>query len=404
MALHRCSVVLAFATSLILTTGFAAAQSWIHVLENIDVSSDPAVAHFASESQRAPPQVADDLRWNLDVAVEYGWQGEAAASASGGITLPVWTPGVRARRAQRARIERELSALERDDLARDTIYGVIDLLCRWGYLAAVEPALERLAQVPGRDGIAWSTRHANATAERRALRRQLRVHAPRVLVVIDGRHGFLCRFPPPPAGRSLDGLDGHPSLRRVDLEAQQQAQLSAFASSVGEPELSFEGSVRYSFEGPSLDADVRVSARIPFSLHAAYGAVDAEVDPRHARVGVSVGSSGQTLEVGPAPDLARTLEAERAAIAYQIASATGVAELLAVQDGLAHEQSPPAVSAVIDRSCVGLCSTKDTEGLPLAVLPSALDLLSLAYDTARAQLDLLRTLAIDPATLADGRQ
>lgn len=396
-------ITCSFAAILLLGSS-ACAQSWSDVLENIDPSADPAVAYFAAESQRRPPGPTEDLRWNLDVAVEYDWEGAAAANASGRVTLPVPAGAARAMRAERFRIERELAALERDDLARESVYGIIDLLCRWGHLAAVEPALERLAAEPGRDGIAWSTRRASATAERLALRQQLAVHAPRVLAAFDDGHGFACRFPTAPAGPPIDGLDGHPSLRRIGLEARQQAHLSAFASSVGDPELSLEGSLRYDVAGPALDADIRISMRIPFSLNAAYGSVDAEVDAWRARVGISVGSNGLPPEMHGGTDLATTLEAERAALAYQIASATGTSEILRVQERLVHEQHPLGTSQILDRSCVGLCRTGDLAALPLAELPPALDLLAVAYDAARAQLDLLRTLAIEPATLADGRQ
>ena len=382
----------------------SAAASWREVLAQIDPGRDPAVAYFATESRRSAPAWRDDIRWSVDAAIENDWLGEPSATAAGRLTLPILSSAIAAERAERARVERELAAHEHDALRRETIYGVLDLMCRWGYLAAVEPLLQRLAELPGEEHRGWTVRGTNAARERRALERQLELYAPSWTSRAEPRTGFACRFPPSPLYPPIDGLDGHPSLRRLVLEARRNAHQMAFSYGMGPPELILEGSMRYGFTTRSMEGDIRVSAHIPFRLGSAHAAVDADVDTWRGRVGVSVHSGGPSPSALAGADVTAQLAAERAALQYRIASAVATLELVRVEERSLADAVGPAFAVLADEACTGLCPIRHLDPLHVHDLPIVLDRLGLAYEVARSGIELMRVLEIDPTSLADGRQ
>jgi hypothetical protein len=198
----------------------------------------------------------------------------------------------------------------------------------------------------------------------------------------------------------MDRLDDHPSLRRLALEtAQEEYQLDMFRDTGG-PELALDGSLRYAADTGEVDADIRLSARIPFSTPGALVSVTAETDPWGARISVQVDASTLPARQASSGGLDHRIAQERAALTYQIASAAASYGVLQVQferiwvDG-------QALGLRTAPDCSSLCSLDGLLGSTPGAIATYLEVAGLAYEVARTQLELMRLLAIDPAVLDD---
>lgn len=385
--------------------GPRADATWHEALAGIDPSREASFVYFDRESRIEPESWLERLQWSIDGDVAYGFDAAVHASTSGRVTVPLTAFTRAAERAERDRVRSRLAALERDSIEREYTYSVLDLMCRMGYLRAVLSASERMvdparAAGAGTASDPWTLRRHNARSELAAIASQVRSYSPAAADLTDVLGAFSCRLPGLPAGPVFDGIDTHPRLETLALEAAQQRYQAAFASDLGGPELTLRGSVRHTFASGDTMADISLTASIPFSYAGSSGTVMVGADDHEARVSVRVDSSHRAEHPGQTFDLAASLEIERATLSYQLARADATLGILRFQtDKLWHQLG--LQPGVADPSCVGMCRVAVADNVSIGGLELYLEALGASYELARAQLDLMRIMALDPATLAD---
>lgn len=379
------------------------AGSLLVLVEVIDPSRDPAVRYLATERELAPASWSDTVRWSADASIAYDYAGASSITSTGSISVPIDAASRAKERTERNRTDAELAAVEHDSVSRDLVYGVLDLACRWGYLRAAEPTLAGLTAIPGPESALWRVRQIAAQRELDALAAQLDAHAPGIVDAMSRLDAFVCIIPEAPVPSTVDDLDRHPTLARLKLEDAQQASQAAFFRDTGGPELSIDGSIRYSLGTSDVQGDVRVSARVPFSMggggSSATGSVATEADVDGTRVSVRIDSHTAPPERRLGGDLEHRLASERAGLQYRIAGAAAAVETLQVQEAMVWSEMS-RYSVFRPEHCGSLCVLAPTTALSGVVEPGVLQLhleaLGTTYELSRAQLELMRILAVDP--------
>lgn len=395
---------LGLAAGLVVTSAIGFAHSSIGtLLSAIDPEGDPAVRYLNGRAQPALPAWHEHLRWSADAGLAYAYDGTASIAASGTLALPLAAFTEEGARKERASVAAELARLERDAIARDLVFGVLDASCRWGYLRAIEPVLSQWVADADADAALWRARHTSVLDEAAALVARIRVAAPAIAPAVTGdERGFLC-FPPDPPPEPMDGLDRHPSLRRLALEAAQDAHHADLVGSVGGPELAAAGSVHHALGTSRIDVTVRLTARIPFGLPGAHGSATAEADLDTARIHVRLDGDSTPERSSPGADLEHRLLQERAALQYRLAVATAEREAIRVQARRAWAQAADAGLVPRWDACRSLCLLAPRGPLPPHARDKYLQALGLAHELARATFELMRVRALDPAALAEPR-
>ena len=382
------------------TTALAATPppAWSAIVAELHPQMDPAVAHFDREAGRAGPQAADLIRWSAQADVEVDYGGVPSGSLTARLSGPIDAAGVLAERRDRHDVGRRLAFLRKAEHERAFVYGMLELVCRWGYLNAAEPLLRAAADVDELEGPVWRLRSSAARWERDALLDQIEAHAPGVAALLHDAPGFLCRVPPLGPLDAPPDLDDHPSLATVGLEGRQAEQHAAFAAGLGAPEWSLDASLRYGAGPEPWAADVRVSFHVPIRLPGANASADLDVGVGSARASVRISSDpyGGDLD-GPVDDHAQLRE--QAALGLRLASLRAAVASLELAWRERTAGAGFGVWASLS-NCFGICAVPQVASPDPGVVTTMLDTLAVGWELARARLEQLQVAAVTPDALA----
>lgn len=368
------------------------------VLAAIDPGDDPGVAHFAREALRPPPSWPDTVRWSAQTSAGVDASGAGSGSVSARVALPLDPEAALADRTERHRVSARLAELQGGELARGYVYGVLELVCRWGYLAAVEPLLRDVAELDADEPERWRAKAEGARWERDALAAQIEAHAPAAARLLRTTfRGFSCRFAPIRLRPLADELESHPLAERTFLEQRRDALQDAFVGTLGVPELSLDGSLRYG-GGGGWDADVRVSLHFPIRLPGATAFVDIDADPSAARLTFRVDGSAAPPAESSLASIDRTWARERAALQLRLAGTLANRAALRAEAG-AYAHDPRLRGSVGTGACFGICPVGAVASRDPGDLIAQLDHLALAWELGRVELELRRLLAVPPGDL-----
>lgn len=317
------------------------------ILAALDVEAEPAVRQLDDAAAVAPSSWRDLVRWSADAGAEVGYGGDASVRMAGRLAVPLDLGDRLHARNARAQIDARLAALEAAAIRRDMAYGALDLVCRWGYLKALEPVLATLAAAPGDD--LWSARLRGTRGELAALEAQVGVLAPATLDGVLTGEGFLCRLAVPAGAQAGTGGSVHPAIERVALEQASRAHQRAWLDDFGGPELAIDGSLEYRAE--RLDAGLRVGIRVPFGVPAGRGSATIEADDVAAALRINVNSDASPQRRGAQPENGVAVARERAALEYRQVAAWAAVDTLRLQEA----GSWVALGGRATAACADLC-------------------------------------------------
>lgn len=368
------------------------------LLAMIDPADDPGVTHFEREALRSPPAWPDIVRWSAQATAEIDVSGVPSGSISGRIALPLEPDDVLAVRSERHRVSTRLAELQRDELARGYVYAVLELACRWGYLASAEPLLFALAELDQAAAPRWRAKAHATQWEREALSTQLAVYAPAVAGhVSNAPRGFMCRFSPVHTWPDVDELDQHPNMERVALERRNDELQEDFMLDIGVPELTLDGSLRYGGGNAAWNADVRVSVHVPIRMPGATASVDVAADAVGAGLTVRVDGTSVPVRGQNSEPIAATLSREYASIELRLAGLRANQAMLRAESAAFGEVGDADQADAA--SCRGLCPVPDGPSTVPPELIARLDALALAWELARLEIEARTLLALPPTDL-----